>query len=163
MAGVVVQVPLNGDGQPETLPWGGPELEPSAALVESGFLPYPAPPPDSRVENYRRVAAEQINQRTEAAALFTEYSRGDVGLIGIDPGVNERRITVDGVDFDRTDQIGDTALILATAYAEAINLDAVVGVQVLAVGVVFLGYPVDRKSTRLNSSHIQKSRMPSSA
>ena len=24
-------------------------------------------------------------------------------------------------------------------------------------------YPVDRKSTRLNSSHIQKSRMPSSA
>ena len=30
-------------------------------------------------------------------------------------------------------------------------------------GITFGGHPVDRKSTRLNSSHIQKSRMPSSA
>ena len=31
------------------------------------------------------------------------------------------------------------------------------------IGFVFQSYHLDRKSTRLNSSHIQKSRMPSSA
>ena len=33
----------------------------------------------------------------------------------------------------------------------------------LVLGLAFLGIKGDRKSTRLNSSHIQKSRMPSSA
>ena len=33
----------------------------------------------------------------------------------------------------------------------------------LSIGTSLQVYPIDRKSTRLNSSHIQKSRMPSSA
>ena len=34
---------------------------------------------------------------------------------------------------------------------------------VALAAVLLCGRPIDRKSTRLNSSHIQKSRMPSSA
>ena len=35
--------------------------------------------------------------------------------------------------------------------------------KVLAPGIVDLGVATDRKSTRLNSSHVSESRMPSSA
>ena len=42
------------------------------------------------------------------------------------------------------------------------NLLPLAGVHLLRVAVTLLGV-IDRKSTRLNSSHIQKSRMPSSA
>ena len=35
--------------------------------------------------------------------------------------------------------------------------------HVLVEGVIISSFAIDRKSTRLNSSHIQKSRMPSSA
>ena len=43
--------------------------------------------------------------------------------------------------------------------AQGIGVAEVIGIISIAVGVL----ATDRKSTRLNSSHIQKSRMPSSA
>ena len=48
------------------------------------------------------------------------------------------------------------------AWTIQLNKDPETGGRTLAVRYT-KGWEVDRKSTRLNSSHIQKSRMPSSA
>ena len=56
----------------------------------------------------------------------------------------------------------EDAEIAASGFQRGVVGPAVAGVNVLADLREFL-VPEDRKSTRLNSSHIQKSRMPSSA
>ena len=50
-----------------------------------------------------------------------------------------------------------------TIAVDAMGGDAAPRVEVEGAVLAARSYPVDRKSTRLNSSHIQKSRMPSSA
>ena len=60
---------------------------------------------------------------------------------------------------------GFSAMLLFGAFAANVLFQPLLYVLVLAVGVLIgIEIPLlDRKSTRLNSSHIQKSRMPSSA
>ena len=62
-----------------------------------------------------------------------------------------------------------TTLLPHTGKAFRLGISGVPGVgkstfiEVLGLYLIAQGHRVDRKSTRLNSSHIQKSRMPSSA
>ena len=55
------------------------------------------------------------------------------------------------------------ALIGRNGSGKTSLLKAIAGVQTLDDGTLWREDGLDRKSTRLNSSHIQKSRMPSSA
>ena len=62
--------------------------------------------------------------------------------------------------FGDYDVDGATSSALLAGYLRQCGLDPIIHIP----DRIFEGYgPKDRKSTRLNSSHIQKSRMPSSA
>ena len=52
--------------------------------------------------------------------------------------------------------------LAALAMPEVMGYTKIAGTPVIT-GLYTILIPIDRKSTRLNSSHIQKSRMPSSA
>ena len=83
-----------------------------------------------------------------------EYSPGDTVVIKVEGGMagftvpsnNEVSLTIS----ELTNDVNDTSVI----YQEN---------KQLVKGWAEFNYEIDRKSTRLNSSHIQKSRMPSSA
>ena len=94
--------------------------------------------------------------------LITRYL--DCGLDGIafphiEDAASARRM-IDVVRYacqkDHAEKIVIVMVETPAALAKAGEIAAVPGVDVVNIGV-------DRKSTRLNSSHIQKSRMPSSA
>ena len=54
--------------------------------------------------------------------------------------------------------------MLAAAAAALLNIGLLVGIMITYIqNMRLIKSYLDRKSTRLNSSHIQKSRMPSSA
>ena len=77
--------------------------------------------------------------------------------------------TLDKVALDISVVLGTTAMpihqVLRLGRGAIIELDATEDdeVRILANNFPVARGTVDRKSTRLNSSHIQKSRMPSSA
>ena len=60
-------------------------------------------------------------------------------------------------------EISASATAVDPSTLNAVEVDAMVRAAVRAVNSQGFSVVVDRKSTRLNSSHIQKSRMPSSA
>ena len=51
----------------------------------------------------------------------------------------------------------------AAVSADAFSMQAVIDGYLISLPTEYGGLPGDRKSTRLNSSHSRKSRMPSSA
>ena len=89
-------------------------------------------------------------------------SRSSAGRIARD--ANDR-ITIDALrdisfSLDRGDRL---ALIGANGAGKTTLLRVMAGIYEPVAGTVQISGRIDRKSTRLNSSHIQKSRMPSSA
>lgn len=135
MAGKVYDWPTTGAGDPEVLPWAetGTVLEPTAGQEALGWQPNGVgPPPDYRLENYARNRQAKLNRRDLAGAFFVEYPDADLQLAGVAAGVNQRRMTVNGVNFDYTDQPGDTLLMVCQAFATLINGDPVVGLAVTA-------------------------------
>lgn len=140
MAGKVYDWPVTSNGDPEVLPWAetGAVLEPSAGQEAAGWQPYGAgPPPDYRLENYARNRQAELNRRDIAAPMFVEYPEGTVQLGGVAAGANQRRITVNGTNFDYTDQPGDTLLDVCQALALLITSDPVIGVAVSAEADTF--------------------------
>ena len=94
------------------------------------------------------IAAAQLGMFGSAAAQPSKTK--SVGLPKIKPGTNNSFRSLKQID----------AGVLNVGYAEAGSANG-------PVVILLHGWPYDiyrdRKSTRLNSSHIQKSRMPSSA
>ena len=87
--------------------------------------------------------------------------RGDIHLVDLDPArgseANKRRPAVIVSNDAANATAGRLGRGVITVVPVTSNIDRVFPFQVL------LPAAEDRKSTRLNSSHIQKSRMPSSA
>ena len=79
---------------------------------------------------------------------------------------NERRYVLDCLDTTWISSIGKYVSAFEEGFAEFCGVKHAIatntGTSALHLALVALGL-ADRKSTRLNSSHIQKSRMPSSA
>ena len=69
------------------------------------------------------------------------------------------------LEWGNSAPLGMLALAVTTFMLSMINADVISrGVQPVVIGVALMfGGVVDRKSTRLNSSHYSRSRMPSSA
>ena len=108
------------------------------------------------------------------AAPETELTRGDVpwligaivaggvigpallmiGLAHTDAAATSLLLTFEGAA---------TALMAWFIFHENFDRRIALGMLCLVMGATVLSWTGDRKSTRLNSSHIQKSRMPSSA
>ena len=64
---------------------------------------------------------------------------------------------------DEAGMLGYFIVLVTAGEGHLLNLSIAAGRQRRGHGGALLGEVLDRKSTRLNSSHIQKSRMPSSA
>ena len=90
---------------------------------------------------------------TAAAAKISDRNGGAGAAVAL--GVPERLAGAVNVLLPVTELIVAAALLFGPTTVAG----AVVALALLVAFTVF----VDRKSTRLNSSHIQKSRMPSSA
>ena len=133
MANYIRTFPTTSGGDPEVLPWAtdGVTLEPSPGQESNGWQPQAiAGPPDYRLENYARFQQSVINTRGRQTALFLEYARAEITLAGFAAGLNNRRITVNGHNFDQTD-----ATDLNTtrdAFVAAINSDPLVSIWVYA-------------------------------
>ena len=81
-------------------------------------------------------------------------------LLGLDLGTKTIGLALS--DVSRTVASPFETLMRVKLTADAEKIAAIVAKH--EVGGLVVGLPIkDRKSTRLNSSHIQKSRMPSSA
>lgn len=125
MANVIKEVPLTTLGDPEILPWatGGTTLEPTAGQEVNGWQPQAiAGPPDYRLENYARLKQSQLNARGVQTGLFVECAAASVRLFGFAAGVNQRRITISGTNFDVTDATSLAAV--RDAFVAAINAHA---------------------------------------
>ena len=86
-----------------------------------------------------------------AAATVTVERRGDIALIGLNRPFIQNRLDP------------PTRVRLAEAFYQYEHDPSLRAVVLFGHGEQFSRGIEDRKSTRLNSSHIQKSRMPSSA
>ena len=104
-------------------------------------------------------ASSKFEFAHRSLAALQEFGRGDSELIGMSPKLGLRDaamlngILVHGLDYDDTYLPGSvhlTASSVPVALGVAASADA-------------SGDEIDRKSTRLNSSHVALSRMPSSA
>lgn len=125
MANVIKELPLTTAGDPEILPWatGGTTLEPTAGQESTGWQPQAvAGPPDYRLENYARLKQSQLNARGVQTGLFLECAAASVRLSGFAAGVNQRRITINGTNFDVTDATSLAAV--RDAFVAAINSHA---------------------------------------
>ena len=123
MANVIKPVPITTAGDPEILPWAtsGTTLEPTSGQESVGWQPQAvAGPPDYRLENYARLKQSELNARGVQAGLFVECASASIRLSGYAGGVNQRRITVNGVNFDITDG-GGTLAAVRDAFVLAIN------------------------------------------
>ena len=88
-----------------------------------------------------------------------------IDLVLADRSVDGWKATLDGVELK---QVSATELrwripALASGQLEVTNVSGDRSAALLLSGLAFLIFLIDRKSTRLNSSHIPLSRMPSSA
>jgi hypothetical protein len=123
MANVIKQYPTTGTGDPEILPWatGGTTLEPTAGQETTGWQPQAiAGPPDYRLENYARLNQSLLNARGVQTAVFLECCQAQITLTGYAAGVNQRRITINGVNIDITDG-GGSVTAVRDAFIAAIN------------------------------------------
>ena len=84
------------------------------------------------------------------ANLPADYSKRGYGKVSVD--IATKTVTIENIDVERS--VGPRKLKIAKL--EMVDPDIATLAKVFDPGK-------DRKSTRLNSSHIQKSRMPSSA
>ena len=118
----------------------------AAALV--GVLLSPATPAAHRLDEYLQAAR---------VSLARDRITLDVDLT---PGASVTPAFVSLLDRD-----GDAAIspAEAEAYGRRVLSELVIELDQHPVAVTLTRVETDRKSTRLNSSHIQKSRMPSSA
>lgn len=143
MAGRVYDWPQTTDGDPEILPWAtaGTTLEPALAQENVGWQAAGVgPPPDYRLVNYQLNRQMMLNRRDLAGALFVEYPEGDLQLGGVAAGVNSRRITINGINTDYMDQVGDTLLMVTQALATLINANPALRILVYAeANVLFPG------------------------
>ena len=101
-----------------------------------------------------RVTAVDALEAARRTHLPVIHTRVEYDADGTNGGVFYRKIAALEV-FRAGSALGDFADGLAPVKSEQVIT------KQYASG--FFGTPLDRKSTRLNSSHIQKSRMPSSA
>ena len=111
-----------------------------------------------------RGAVDYGQAKRLAQALVESGSEGLVvtGTTGESPTLStEEKL---GMYAAIKDAVGGKAAVIAgtTNYNTAESIDLTREAEHLGVDAFLLTVP-DRKSTRLNSSHIQKSRMPSSA
>jgi hypothetical protein len=123
MANTIKPIPTTTAGDPEILPWAtsGTTLEPTSGQESTGWQPQAvAGPPDYRLENYARLKQSQLNARGVQGGLFVECAAASIRLSGYAAGVNQRRITINGVNFDVTDG-GGTLAAVRDAFVAAIN------------------------------------------
>lgn len=134
MANVIKPFPTTSNGDPEVLPWatGGTTLEPTTGQESNGWQPQAvAGPPDYRLENYARLKQSQLNDRGVQSALFLERCQAQITLAGYNAGVNQRRITINGTNFDVTDG-GGSLNVVRDSFVAAINSSVVVSPLVTA-------------------------------
>jgi len=133
MANTIKPFPTTSLGDPEILPWAtsGTTLEPSAGQETNGWQPQAvAGPPDYRLENYARLNQSKLNARGVQTALFIECSQAQITLAGFAAGVNQRRITINAVNFDVTD--ATSLSVVRDAFVSAINSNAAISALVTA-------------------------------
>lgn len=133
MSNFIKSFPTTTAGDIETLPWAtsGTTLEPTAGQESTGWQPQAvAGPPDYRLENYARNRQWQLNTRNAQGALFVERAASGIALSGFAAGVNQRRITINGTNFDVTDAV--TLLATGEAFVAAINANVVTSALVTA-------------------------------
>lgn len=133
MANVIKDFPTTSMGDPEILPWAtsGTSLEPTTGQESTGWQPQAvAGPPDYRLENYARLKQSELNARGVQTALFVECCQSQITLAGFNAGVNQRRITINAINFDVTD--GGSLADVRDAFVAAINSDAAISALVTA-------------------------------
>ena len=115
-------------------------------LVTQLLARRPATPPDA-------IAAEQSGLDLAIRRIEAEMSRPARGAMPRDE-------PVDGDISDLSSIVPERGPLATPFRLSGISL---VAVAIVAAAICAGGYMLDRKSTRLNSSHFQVSRMPSSA
>lgn len=133
MANVIKDIPTTTAGDPEILPWAtqGTTLEPTPGQESTGWQPQAsAGPPDYRLENYARLNQSKLNARGVQTGLFLECAAASIRLFGFAAGVNQRRITISGVNFDVIDAVSLASV--RDAFIAAINSNPVTSVLVTA-------------------------------
>lgn len=134
MANVIKAIPITSLGDPEILPWatGGTTLEPTTGQESNGWQPQAiAGPPDYRLENYARLNQSKLNARGVQGAIFVECCQAQITLAGYNAGVNQRRITINAVNFNVTDGGGSVSAV-RDAFIAAINTSAAISSLVTA-------------------------------
>ena len=116
-----------------------------------------APYPDRTLLDY---VADLAGQRPDAPALLFKGSTVSYARLARESDALASALAEMGVS--RGDRV---ALLLPNCPQFVIAQLAIwkVGAIVAPLNPIYTEHEIDRKSTRLNSSHIQKSRMPSSA
>ena len=91
----------------------------------------------------------------EAEQLLRDYTRPILRAAGLEKQ-NIQMVIINNVSFNAFVADGRRIFVFVGALTDSTTPNQIIGVLAHETGQ-------DRKSTRLNSSHIQKSRMPSSA
>ena len=117
----------------------------SALLALAALLISPAPAQSGATSGTVKVMTYNINEGSDFVEVLSAHSVGDF--------VQGVQLTLDQVDASNP-----PLRMQAVAHQIAIDQPDLVGLQEVSTW-----RPTDRKSTRLNSSHSAKSRMPSSA